>query len=85
MGRHIRVLARIRGKSIGFTLERRQVAMTLRKRYHIELFLHRLKRCRAGATRYDKTARNVTLLLKTTFRLISVELPTTQPRDVQYR
>jgi transposase len=29
-----------------------------RKRYHVELFFHRLKRCRAVATRYDKTARN---------------------------
>jgi transposase len=29
-----------------------------RKRYHVELFFHRLKRFRAVATRYDKTARN---------------------------
>lgn len=29
-----------------------------RSRYLVEVFFHRIKRCRAVATRYDKTARN---------------------------
>ena len=33
------------------------------ERYQIECFLHRLKRCRAIATRYEKTAQNYLALV----------------------
>ena len=35
-----------------------------RIRYHIELFIHRIKRFRAVATRYEKTARNYLALVQ---------------------
>jgi transposase len=33
-------------------------------RYHVELFIHRIKRFRAVATRYEKTARNYLALVE---------------------
>jgi transposase len=33
-------------------------------RYHVELFIHRIKRFRAVATRYEKTARNYLALVQ---------------------
>ena len=35
-----------------------------RKRYLVEVFFHNLKRCRAVATRYEKTARNYLALIQ---------------------
>jgi len=38
-------------------------AVVCRKRYRVEVFFHRLKRFRALATRYEKSARNYLALL----------------------
>jgi transposase len=44
---------------------RRRLAQTLyRQRYLVEIFFHNLKRFRAIATRYEKTARNYLALVQ---------------------
>jgi transposase len=40
--------------------KRRLTSKLYRIRYYVELFIHRIKRFRAVATRYDKTARATT-------------------------
>ena len=44
---------------------KRRLDRTLyRVRYHVELFIHHIKRFRAVATRYDKTSRNYLALVE---------------------
>jgi transposase len=53
------------GVAVGLTAPPRKVKRRLyRIRYHVvELFIHRIKRSRAVATRYEKTARNYLALV----------------------
>ena len=51
----------------------RLVRALYRKRYLVECFFHRLKRFRAVATRYDKTARNYLALVQLACALIWLE------------
>ncbi len=44
-------------------IKRRLVRALYRQRYRVEVFFHSLKRFRAIATRYDKTARNYLALV----------------------
>ena len=46
------------------TRNRRLPASSIDKRYLVEVFFHNLKRFRAIATRYEKTARNYLALIQ---------------------
>jgi transposase len=46
------------------TVKHRLVRKLYRKRYLVEIFFHNLKRFRAIATRYEKTARNYLALVQ---------------------
>jgi len=51
----------------------RLVRTLYRQRYLVECFFHSLKRCRAIATRYEKTARNYLALVQVACSLILLE------------